>query len=517
MAKWRAWAAFALLLSGCRSDKATPPPNALSPWEQLERARGEVGAGAVAVDLDGDGRKELTRVRDPNGKVIREEIDLDGDARADLIWQDLPGGKSFRADVDHDGVAEQAWEVTFNPLRPTITDHVFVRDSDGDGKPDLRLSYTVDANVASFEVRVESARADGTWDLVRTFETSREQAQETRRSAIRFQTNAADSGYCDDAAQARLRQAYRDALDVGLPCLAGNTPALAAQLRFVLAHAEPFFSCYRSVGLVDSAGMMVGFACATAPHSEFFIGAGTEGLDIPINVADIFWDEARCSNPSSTVFHELMHYALGVHVDNPLEDAVYGCQAMCFGCPPSLRNGSSCNIPVAADAIPQCRRAEPLTESSDGQGLCFVGDWTSGAWTVPELSSQGGNGITLTLRADGTGHANFGGMQPVVMTQTDGGGGTLETRAYYRGEGGVTWSAAEGFLSIRYDDLNAFQTYMTSRLDGVVIFDSMESFADALTDVPLSTAMYRCVAGGWRIVSSVPGGGGSFEMPFTRR
>ena len=517
-------AVFVLLVAGCGSD--APPATisgrldgsapdgatvgARSAWEALESARGELAAGAATADLDGDGRNELTRVRDASGKIVRDEIDLDGDGRSDLIWQHAVGHESFRADVDHDGVAEQAWDITIDPQRSGVASHVVVRDTDGDGKPDRRSSYTIDQATPTFEIRIEAIRADGTWELLRTLRASRDQEQAARRSALRFETDANHVGRCNDDQQSRVRDAYRDALDRGLPCLASRAPGVAAQLRFVLARAELTVECHRALSSVNPDTGEVEYACASAPGAYW--GAGIEGMTLTLKIADIFWDETMCAEPSGTMFHELLHHALGDHVDIPAEDPVYGCEALCFGCPPSLRAGSSCDIPTQEDAAPQCRRAEPRTRSPDGDGLCFLGEWVTGTWKVPEMASRGGDGIRLTLRADGTGHADFDEMQTVVMTRTDV-GGAFETSAYYRGEGGVTWSAAQGLLTIVYDDPTAFQMNTTSKLDGVTLFESMGTFADALVEAPFSSAMYQCKAPGWYIVSAAPDGS-TFEMPF---
>ncbi|WP_141323303.1 hypothetical protein [Myxococcus sp. AB025B] len=136
------------LLAGCAGNKASGPsqgasgqssPTTTGESVQPERARGE---HVTAQDVNGDGRPDVwTYTVDVEGsdtlRKVRQELDLNWDGRVDLTRYFDESGALMREvmDLDYDGKVDATYfyEKGANTRRE--------RDFDGDGKPDSVTYY----------------------------------------------------------------------------------------------------------------------------------------------------------------------------------------------------------------------------------------------------------------------------------------------------------------------------------------------------------------------------------------
>jgi hypothetical protein len=287
--------------------------------DSLEAASEALLAGATTADLDSDGYKEYGRQLDSSGRVLREQIDVDGDGRADLVWDYSGSTKTFRADTDGNGIAEISMDVTEDTADSAIHRFMNTRDSNGDGIPDLRQSYSVDPRQDIVDVLVEEdPDQDGSFPTQTTFTTTRIQGAPLASAAPR------PLAACTASQQAALQSALKTAREKALDCMKGTDPVLFYRYEQNLLSTEYVISCG---SLPDSCGHID--VKDTAP-----LPPGGAKKERPIFI-DPNGFTSQCPSLEETIFHELSHYVLGLHelgdgVRDP-QDQVFGCQSVCFG------------------------------------------------------------------------------------------------------------------------------------------------------------------------------------------
>src|SRR3546814_20064337 len=110
-------------------------------------------------------------------------------------------------------------------------------------------------------------------------------------------------------------------------------------------------------------------------------------------------------------------------------------------------------------------------------------------------------------------------MQPAILAVPEG-GPPVQTHVLVEGSGAVTWRADDATVTITYADLGAFRATSSVVFDGAPVSEQSKSFAEILSGggaPPLSSAPYTSGDAGFRLVMPVPGGTGTFELPFTAR
>jgi len=289
----------------------------------------------MSVDLDGDGRKELTRaVRACDN--FTDAIDFDGDGQVDATWDYSPGGQIYRQFND-------AGTVIFSRTMQAGDGGTFTvaqeADTNDDGRLDQRETYLLDPGNTQVAVKIErDTKYSGVFDL--TANTTVPRAQEQLATATQV------GGACSAAQLQTLQSAFDDAFLLGYDCLRSMSPFLAASFEYEVGRYEWNIECtqqlpsnvcarYDLLNYVARAvwGSLGGTVRPTIEVSPLaFTSSCTSGLQQPYQAA--------------ILFHEALHGVFGIHHSlNPGSDAsdrVYGCERACFGSAPTSQDCAQC-------------------------------------------------------------------------------------------------------------------------------------------------------------------------------
>ena len=282
-------------------------------------------AGELRIDLDGDGRKEYSRLVDSRGRTTRQEIDVNGDGRADLIWDFASRPMSFWADQNFDGLVDETMLVSPSIRRGGLVGVVQRRFSVDSTRPYSERSYTVVEAVPTSFTPVRTP-GDGNYSAMANLTVAH---KERSRYPIVF---AGGATACEKDQAALIEAAFDSAFSDGYNCLAAVDGALAS----------------RFLATVELAKSVI-IECAPASSNEcgetsFVLDhSASLGADLTVGITlfnDAFTDPA-CGSLANTVFHEILHYTLspgGIHDTddsyNDPQDQVTACAGMCF---PSLK------------------------------------------------------------------------------------------------------------------------------------------------------------------------------------
>lgn len=329
------------LCAACGGSPETPPAPPAPPGLSLERiasAADAYAAGATAIDLDGDGRAEWQlEGRIGAGLPTRETMDPDGDGTANLVWESDGPDLVFRIDRNGDGTFEYTKRATPDPAGATTA--VVTEDTNGDFRVDHRMTLTRVPGTSLVGIAHEfDDDRNGTYE--RAFSTVSDQGAKRVPGAAAFAVApAALSGMrhvpvtvettgpaaCTAAQAEQLRNALDDAVSRGASCLAPLDPHLALALARVVATRGVRMNCGRPS------------SCGYAANAQDFC---LFGCAVVIELGPDSFDPATCGDLTSTVFHELLHYAAELHQyddgTSDLGDRVYGCEKTCFGAGTSI-------------------------------------------------------------------------------------------------------------------------------------------------------------------------------------
>lgn len=311
-----------------RSDRLSEPSEALSPvsiagdsyaprsafnFESIQAARDAIARGEQVIDLDGDGRKEYRRTLDSQGSLLKEEIDADGNGHYELVWDFSQPVKTYREDKDGDGTFEEMVDVSEPSSNPAAATYVLHRDASGDGVIDTRHTYTIDPAAPTFEVLTETdAEQDGFWSG-----NSRTSVERIQKNGI-APVSTSGPGSCSASDKALIDTAVSSAITKGVACLNGISASLALKVARTLAGAQFPIACGNATWCAE-------VDVANEKRRWF----RKDNLPIIIHPPAF---GAACGSLESTVFHELLHYALGLHeYTNDPGDRVFACEKTCFG------------------------------------------------------------------------------------------------------------------------------------------------------------------------------------------
>lgn len=296
---------------------SSPPPPAVA---ALDAARAAIAQSQTSIDLDGDGFNEYTRTYDTGGALIREELDIDEDGTAEVVWDHAVNPRTFTVDEDGNGVFEYSEEAQIDGSNPNRFHVTITRDVSDDGIPDDRITYTVDSAATDIEIdHFSDTDQDGTFTATYTSTTTREQTY----GGIDVETQGPWA--CTDQQAQQINDAYDKMLSEGWSCLNGMSARLALEFLLTQARSTIKVSCLDTptpCGSVDT---------YRARWRWLF------GFDeLPILLGSSNFDGSQTCRPLDQVlFHELLHYVVGLHehgngLDDP-GDRVFGCVNTCYG------------------------------------------------------------------------------------------------------------------------------------------------------------------------------------------
>lgn len=280
----------------------------------IEAARAALDAGANEADLDGDGQNEYSVTRDANGKIIREEIDLDLNGTPELVWDRTQSPYFHTVDMDENGVFEWQQQVS---LVGAINQTILTRDTNGNGQPDWRTTFSIDPASETMAVSFEQDDdGDGTFEGNGT--------NTVPKTQYKLSITTSGPNACDPAAAEAINDAFADAIANGLPCLEGMDPGLGARMRRMLTSYDFNVSCGSDSG-----------DCGESPSGPPDWDPNADQPEVDITVHPPAFNNAGCNSLAATIFHEMMHKMHGSHEvgngqDDP-RDRTYGCELACFG------------------------------------------------------------------------------------------------------------------------------------------------------------------------------------------
>ncbi len=285
----------------------------------LNAAKDAVARGETAIDLDGDGRPEYTRVFSDGGVLVREEIDVDGDGTPDLVW-DYSGTPETFTRIAHGQTVERV-EVTLDPLTPDKASFVLTATPLDPSLPFTRVSYVVDPAAPAIGVTHElSTQRDGNYDVGFTSQTTLVQPDLDT-------IPTSGPGACTPDQAKSLQDAFNDMVTDALPCLWNLDRALFEMVGRMLANSNVLLTCDPDPS-------------ATCADIDSRTGVrpwrtGQVRPDMPITFHPNAFTSLGCGPLASTLFHEVLHYVLGLHLigdgTGDPADRVYGCETTCYG------------------------------------------------------------------------------------------------------------------------------------------------------------------------------------------
>jgi hypothetical protein len=314
----------------------------------------------MTVDLDGDGRAELTRTID-GGSFFSDQIDFDADGRADAIWDYSPGRQVYRRRFSDAGVPASRRTAQLGDGGVILI--VQEDDTNGDGFLDRRQTYSVDPSSTQITVSTERDNDyDGIFDLTYSSIVSRYQD-------VLATASQAPGGPCTAAQLNQLESAFDDAFLDGYACLAGLSPDLASSFAYDVARYDWNVVCEQL-----PAGV-----CARYDLLNYLARAvwGTlGGTVIPtVRVSPAAFTAPGCGSIKSIMFHESLHGVFGVHEfpsksQSDPSDRVYGCERTCFSSAPTSQDCAQCLASSNTDQ--RCSRYpyKPCPSPSQVPGYC---------------------------------------------------------------------------------------------------------------------------------------------------
>ncbi len=331
--------AFALI-AGCGGGNTST----LAPGLSLDNtvvAATAYAAGATDIDLDGDGRFEWhLEGRVSNGPATRETIDVNADGQPDMVWEQVGPDSLLRIDRNGDGAFEYIVKAT--PTLDGRTLFVVTEDTTGDFVPDHRMTLTTVPGTTSAAVAHEfDYDQDGVFE-VGFSTTSSGGARQSAISGLILSIAPSPApltmsphvpltvdSTCTPAQANDLRNALDAAVAQGASCFAKLDNHLGMAFLRLAATGKLQINC----GLADPT------ICAVASRS--FEGCTFGVLGCPDVVVSVHMPyNPACGPLASTLFHEILHYLLGLHSmgdgTGDLGDPVYGCEQTCFGKASSL-------------------------------------------------------------------------------------------------------------------------------------------------------------------------------------
>jgi hypothetical protein len=320
---------------------------------------------ATSIDLDGNGVAEWTLVWGAGDSPTHEEIDSNGDGMADLVWDRTDTSATHTADRNFDGTFEytlsgtRASAATTDPVTYVVTE-----DTTDDFVPDFRTTFTVDPSSTSYDLAFESDAAQtGTWSDAGSTTVDLDQP----RVPVHF-PGSTDPGQCTPDQQMQLQNALDAAIANGTSCLFFADPSLANEFLRTAATANLSFDCG---GSSANCGLST-----TLGHTGGWLSSLFGGADVHIQFSLSTFSTSQCGDSiESTVFHELMHYAIGPHnygdgTQDP-GDRVYGCEHMCYGSSGGSGNGRDCAQCLGArNGTNRCNHFPPAMCPSSPPGFC---------------------------------------------------------------------------------------------------------------------------------------------------
>lgn len=328
----------------------------------LDAARERIARGDTMIDLNGDCVNEYRRVYGTGGQLIREEIDADGNGVAEMVWDHSSSTRTFTVDENGDGVFEYSEQAYTDAANPSILNVTVTEDTSDDGIPDYRITYAVNATTDSIQIQhAKDDDQDGTFSSTHTSTTTREQPY----GGVSVEKTGVWA--CSDQEEQQIKDAYDQMLSEGWSCLNGMSPRLALDFLLTQAKSTIKVSCLPTTtpcGSVDTY------------RARWRWLLGTDELPILLGKGN-FDGSNTCRPLKQVIFHELLHYVVGLHrygngLDDP-GDRVFGCVNTCFGdslgnpgnsrtCAACLgkKSGTSrCNsypqVPCSADVPTYCK------------------------------------------------------------------------------------------------------------------------------------------------------------------
>jgi hypothetical protein len=144
---------------------------------------------------------------------MRDSVDLDGDGRPDLIYEYAPGYYSHRREFNASGTAAHTETAQLLPGDAGMYRVMKEDDSNGDGVPDVRLSYTVDPRKENITTEIEEdSDFDGTYDTQYQGLTTRQ--QEGLATAVSTPGTPCSSAQLNEA-----EEAFDRAIKTAIGCL----------------------------------------------------------------------------------------------------------------------------------------------------------------------------------------------------------------------------------------------------------------------------------------------------------
>lgn len=286
----------------------------------LNAARERIARGDVSIDLDGDCLDEYTRSYGTGGDLIREEIDADGNGVAEMVWDHSSSIRTVTLDEDGDGVAEYSEQAFVDSGNSNVFHVTVTEDTSDDGIPDYRIEYSVDANSNDIELQhSKDEDQDGNFTSTHKSTSSREQFY----GGVSIEE--AGAWACSSQQAQQISDAYDQMLAEGWSCLNGMSPQLALDFLLTQARSTIKVSCLPDptpCGAVDT---------YRAKWRWLF---GFDELPILLGQGN-FDGSGTCRPLKHVLFHELLHYVVGLHrygngLDDP-GDSVFGCVDTCFG------------------------------------------------------------------------------------------------------------------------------------------------------------------------------------------
>lgn len=307
-------------------EKADEAGMSIDYWVALENAKDAILKGETQIDLNGDGIIDYRRAYDASGRLQKEEIDENGDGIAERIWDYSGAVKTYTIDVNQDGKPE--YQITVTPSSPELLPAkvVITADSNADGKMDTRKSYVIEKDSDFINVRVEIDKLqDGQFSFAYETIANRFQHSSAKPPLSTIQTIGTFA--CSESQKAAIESALADAVRKGISCLMKMEPGLALAFAKTIAGSNFTIDC-------RPAPQSALDACARMdPANSVMRFFGYD--DLIINTFPHFFTDDFCKPFESTIFHEILHYLLGVHEirggQSDPADRVWGCERTCFG------------------------------------------------------------------------------------------------------------------------------------------------------------------------------------------